>query len=489
MATNYFEMMRDVVGSYGDGLDLARARQRADADDAWKAQERTRQQSLWDRADKQYNDVETARTSLDALRGGVYDGSKGLNIPTVDAPDGPARMPADLPQPTSPATGLAPSRRSATPLEMNAAHASLASANRDFATLAGLDEKRVGLQWDADYAGHLKAYKGTPEQVDQVIKHVNTSSKSLTFSDPDGKGNRSVMIVGRDGKGVLSSMTEQDQQQIYAASMMLDQNPMKALQIMAGVNKDVAAAVAADNGLLEKVADLQIKGRDSDTRRFAAESLDRYHQGSLGLSRERNAQAALSEKMGAAKYFQGEDGQTYASIPTMSKTGGLQFQTVRVNPDGVKMADLKAKAPAELQKLPEDGTRVKDAKGNVYTYNEGEPIISGGIPKAGRTKFMSSIGLPPQAESYLEWMPGGRYVRIPGDSDSLYDVAEPRDAILVKAAVARWTDANAAETERRARGGITRNSYGTNTEAVMRGNAAELARHRRQLGMPLTPNQ
>ena len=112
-----------------------------------------------------------------------------------------------------------------------------------------------------------------------------------------------------------------------------------------------------------------------------------------------------------------------------------------------------AQPPADFVKLPEDGTLVRDRNGNVYTYTGGEPVLRGGVPSTELPKKLREWGFPPQAESLVQPMPGGRHVMVPADSETVYDLSDPTDRKMAREAVNRVTQASAAAGELQARGG------------------------------------
>ena len=254
MATNYFEMMRDVVGSYGDGLDLARSRARFDAEEARKATQFSQEQEQYQRKLGMQRDTDAAFGTYQALQGGVYDGSKadfGASAPDADLGPAPQLAPVSAPG------GLAVPKRAVTRGELFDARKNIAVASRDYAGLGKLEDEGRAIAWDETFAKHYKAYTASPEQIDAAASHINTNSKTITLHEPDKQGFRQMSIVAPDGKATLLKLGKHDQAQLWAASQMIDQDPTRALGIMAGIDKNLAAAVAAENGIVDKVGQHQ----------------------------------------------------------------------------------------------------------------------------------------------------------------------------------------------------------------------------------------
>ena len=493
MATDYFTMMRDVVGGYGEGLDLKRARDKSDAEQARRDEEWAFRKAEMQDTQNVRNATNEAAGRLGALHKGVYDGSQSDFSATTPAADaGPVR-----PEQMAPVTGLrpqsgdttlappaAPPRRDATRGELLDARTGLALASRDFRTLDGLESERRNIKWDDDFSKHLKAFNSGAAPIDDVVGYINGTSKTITAAK-DGNGFMRLSVVTPDNKAQFLKLNKADQAQMFAASQMMDQDPTRALAIIKGINKDLAAAVAAENGVTTKVA-------ESDTD--AA-----YKGGMLGESKARTGlaqQRASMDRMGSAQYFTGEDGNTYAAIPQMGK-GGLTFQTVQVNPEGVKMAKAGAggKPAPEMAKLPDDGTKVRDRKGNVFTYQGGEPIAQGGVPPTERSKALVRMGLPPVAEAMVTWAPGGRYVTVGGDDNVMYDVQS--DGALIKQVLEERLNANLSAQEGERKAGVQSRQFSEDPSAFvprrtepMDGNTASainarrLAAERRAMGLP-----
>ena len=176
-----------------------------------------------------------------------------------------------------------------------------------------------------------------------------------------------------------------------------------------------------------------------------------FRDSELGIKRtEANNRAAYYNAAGRNRMeFVDANGETVvldmSRVPVDPKTGQYQI------PPGLRPKN--AKPPNEFEVLPEDGARVRDRNGNVYTYFNGERVLQGGVPSTELPKKLREWGFPPQAESLVQPMPGGRHVMVPGDSETVYDLANPDDRKMALAAVNRATQANAAARELQARGG------------------------------------
>jgi len=129
-------------------------------------------------------------------------------------------------------------------------------------------------------AAKVKEYKGTDEQIGATAQWLNETSKRITMGDPDKNGLVRVSVVGPDRRAEFLKLSRADQARLYAAGHLLERNPEQALQMMAGINKTLAEAVAAENNLTSLLAgntnDVASKGqsmtlaRNADSRAGAA---------------------------------------------------------------------------------------------------------------------------------------------------------------------------------------------------------------------------
>lgn len=138
---------------------------------------------------------------------------------------------------------------------------------------------------------------------------------------------------------------------------------------------------------------------------------------------------AAAEKMGSAQYFQGEDGNTYASVPVMGKQG-LKFETVKVNPDDIKMKKAGTTGDGKPVKIEEEGTKmsiggktvIADGNGNwIPADGNGRPQ---GILPSERTKVLKEAGVPDNLVGQLPWNKTGTGILFNGKE---YNPKDPKD--------------------------------------------------------------
>lgn len=179
--------------------------------------------------------------------------------------------------------------------------------------------------------------------------------------------------------------------------------------------------------LAKNITDRQKSEELIKIEREKAQTTKNYYESKTGLDR-----------MGAATYFTGNDGNTYASIPTMGK-GGLTTETIKINPDNIKFqrpgtegkgADMKpGKVADEGEKATIAGQlRIADGLGNwVPAGPNGKPL---GVLPSERAKFLEKADLPTNLIPQIPWNTNGTEVMFGGKA---YDVRNPADMKELKA--------------------------------------------------------
>jgi hypothetical protein len=265
----------------------------------------------------------------------------------------------------------------------------------------------------------LQEYKGTPEQVASTQVYLNQNSRSVTMGAPDKDGFVQLSVVKPDGDAAFARLTKQDQAKLYAAAGLMEVNPQRAFDMMAAVNKELAVAIAAENGLN---VDMTKAGNDVAAKKNTLTN----QRTELGIKRDSAAATAQyykergnTERMGAAQYFTGEDGNTYASVPRMGKNG-LTFETVRVNPEGVKMSKVGSGADMKPADVKEEGTKVTIGGKLQYADGLGGYVPAGpngqpaGVLPSERQAALKKAGVPDNVIDRVEWNSSGTAVAING---------------------------------------------------------------------------
>lgn len=348
----------------------------------------------------------------------------------------------------------------------------------------------------------------TGAEASQARAFINDRSGRLS-SKVDPKTGMTTFVVTKGDSFDTISVSPADLAKLAVGTKRLMRGDVGGLDVIASVNKDLAAAAVQDFRLQLDAGKTNndavgTAGRlDLGNRELAANTA--YRNASLGIQ---NARLGM-DRMGSAQYFQGADGNTYAAVPTMGKNG-LQFETVRVNPDGVGLvmptrgAGGAGGRPVEDKKVNEPGTLMKRADGSTYRVGpNGEERDLKAIEPELRPQLYKKLDLPSYADEKLVWGQDGRYAAYGADAQGrpvLFDMSNKDDLAALKrrmeadasGAVAahelqmREAAGERAREESRARErAIGQNNIDPSRvpEMAMRQNAAELARLREQRGL------
>lgn len=248
------------MGSFADGMRMGQGAYQQMLDNQLRAEQdkRAAETHALDLRRNQglAEDESRVRTAIGALSDAS---SRGLRVPdsydTINKADGSAWTAPDgtgmwAPQENAPS----PAYRPATDRDLNRLGMAVAGAKGDAAGQEALRKAGHEIAWTEGFGSHLKGYTGTDEQIGEAAKNINRNSQSLSMGAADKNGFRSVSVVAADGNAHFLKLSKQEQAQLYAAEKMLATHPEKALAIMGGINKELAAAVAAENGLVDKLA-------------------------------------------------------------------------------------------------------------------------------------------------------------------------------------------------------------------------------------------
>ena len=236
--------------------------------------------------------------------------------------------------------------------------------------------------------------------------------------------------------------------------------------------------------LARNIADRQKTEAMLKIERDKAETTKKYYESKTGLDR-----------MGAASYFTGSDGNTYASIPTMGKNG-LTTETIKINPDDVKFqrpgTEGKGAKDDKPIKVPEEGDKVTiggklkiaDGMGNwIPADGNGRPV---GIMPSERADFLKKANVPTNAIGELEWNINGTEVRL---GSKAYDVKNPADIKELKSDYKRL-GANTITVEEEQKNfprprstGIIYDPYGASQRPRMGATQAEIDEFNARLGL------
>lgn len=250
MATDYFQMMRDTVGSYGEGVDVGRKRQYEDERRAREKATFDQQQLQWNRENQRAGEEDRAFADMRVLQAG------GTPVDPAAMNDGPPVQAMGLQVPRQPSR-----------LETNAAMQRIAAARRDINAMSTLGKEGDTLQED-DLMAKAMA-KVNKDGIDpEAARWLNNNHGKVTLLPADKNGIVGFTVVNADGDATLGKLSRADQAKLAGAQAIYALNPTRAWQLVGEVNKDLAAALATDN---KTTLDA---GKGNNDGRFHSGSLD-----------------------------------------------------------------------------------------------------------------------------------------------------------------------------------------------------------------------
>ena len=266
----------------GEGLvNRYRAGVRADEEAALRKTEAARaeeqfgwQRTAQERLQKQNTELDGINQQLRGLPQG-YNANTGQQAPDTSGADPTAWSSPEQRQNYGMQIAKPPTGATATELMRQAA-----LVKGDYNASIALEDRSKSQKWDEAFSGALKEYTGAPEQIGPTARYLNQSQGPLMMGPPDKNGIVRVAIRQPDGEATFAKLSRAEQQQIFAATKLMGQDPQRALSVIAGVNKDLARAVAEESkltldvGKANNTATVQGAGIDNDNAR-------------LGLDKER----------------------------------------------------------------------------------------------------------------------------------------------------------------------------------------------------------
>lgn len=133
-----------------------------------------------------------------------------------------------------------PEFRKATDRELLGGMRGLAAAKGDAQGMLALRDREKVMDEDEILA------KAEPD--DKTISLINNDHRRITVGDADKRGFRPLSYTTLDGKGAFVMLNKADQKLLAGAQALMETNPTRAMQIIAGVNKGLAETLARDAG-------------------------------------------------------------------------------------------------------------------------------------------------------------------------------------------------------------------------------------------------
>ena len=300
-----------------------------------------------------------------------------------------AADPAAAPSPT---VGL----RKATNLDRIRGLEGIALARKDVSSMANLGAQRQLVEEDAFIADAMKSYTGTEDQIGGTASYINANSKRVTMGAPGKNGFVPLSVVGTDGRAEFLNLSKQDQAKLYAAGQLLERNPTRALEIMSSVNKELASAIAQENGLVGKLAtnanDVAYKGGQLAVAQQNADTNEAYRRQMADAASARAAGSAggkgvdviwsKAEEVAKAGHYGGNVERAYSALKRGQDRGGVQEEATKLEielrksgqPDDVVKKQVGAflqgrgVAPPEMVAALRSGVNPKTGK--AFTESE-----------------------------------------------------------------------------------------------------------------------
>lgn len=466
MATNYFEMMRDTVGAYGEGVDVGRRRRREDEQAAREQARFEQQQRDWEAANAQRQELNAAIGGLRAAHEGqLQSQGTGLSDPSARMLHAQGYGDASGQQAVRDAAGdfareerrmgLRPTMdptaeirtRPSTEAEISQAAQRVALAQRDMGAWSRLEgDRRQSMLKDARRQEFQRINKlPDNELADLFSDSVNANPNVPAMVDFDPKSRKYVIVSKIPGIPTQSLSRAEMVQAVmgaweagngdYTAGVQAMIQAAQGARQLENSNFERSRGLASDN------ANLFVQNRrlDNDDART------RMARESLGIQRDR----AQMERAGQVQYMQDREGNFHAVYPVAGR-GGVEFRQTPL-PAGLRPPP-KAGADRGPREVPAADTIMQEPDGRVWKAGgRGERLHVDAPPIAKRGAILEQAGFGKAAIEQLEWTPDGRYIAWGGMA---YDVNDPRDMAQLRGEVQQYEADSIMAREVQSRGGF-----------------------------------
>lgn len=427
----------------------------------WRSEDRAREAAKRAELDDAFAEINNPMHQ--AYKLGGTGGQTGLKLPAQNAP---AQVGLRAPVVTDGEVGLgsAPApeagmRAQAAPVDTMKPGMRYANSEVDTERLlgkvAGLKQDVAGIRTSRENIKALEENEliGKAEFKDDDVRWLNKNHPRLTAKpmlDSKGKPNGyRITDVSHDGEATDFNISPADAKKLAGALAIMERNPTRALTIIDGIDKNLAAIVAAENGLIDKSV------TSGNAAQHYANS-DANAAATLGLrakalaTDEKRASAANWALVGASEdnkgllQFNRETGQTRVMpLPAGTDATGL-FARLTGNRSGATRPD---------QEIKPEGTLMRRADGSVYKVGPtGEEFDPRAPNPMERDRLITGAGLPAGASERIVWGADGRTVLF---DNMVYDATDPRDMAELKKNMSISASNEIAAAEMQKRGGYT----------------------------------
>lgn len=246
-------------------------------------------------------------------------------------------------------------------LERQQTFTRIAGINRDVKGLQESLAQEGVVKYDMSFKSHLKDFNDNPNLLEELAPQANTS-KFVTVGKRDKNGMLELSVVDSDGRGHFGRYSKPQQAMMYAALKTMDMNPQKSMEIISGIDKTLAEAIAAENNLVINVTDKNnlraFQGGQLDNQRITANAAATQARAAVMRAQsagatERAQREALANQVSNVQYgwARGQDGNPVPVMQGMrfnKKTGVAEPVTISLNQGFVPMSALD---PAKIDEL------------------------------------------------------------------------------------------------------------------------------------------
>ncbi len=254
----------------------------------------------------------------------------------------------------------------------------IAIARRDAGSLERIGAARQSAEEDDFFGQAMKGYTGAEDQIGATAMHINSTSKSITMGAPDKNGVVQLAVVTPDRRAQFLTLSRDQQARLYAAGQLMERNPARALREISDVNKPLAEALAAEGGLVTKVAgsnnQAAFNTRDDERADRQQAEAARHNRATEVLS------AARASEKGATKY-------DFDPIKVQRAFG-------ETSTDPLTGKDTVKRNPAEERKFHEfmaDNPNIRDVDEGLVRYNRARVQRDRETSDAVRTKVSGAM--------------------------------------------------------------------------------------------------
>jgi len=346
----------------------------------------------------------------------------------------------------------------------------LATGNdRDFDTIQAAERQRVEAQQDSEFALDVVKNPTGPAAM-KARTFINAQTNSFTIDPPNKEGISTIRIIKGDRTQPID-ISPADMSKIAIGVRRLERGDVGGLDVIAGVNKELAAAVREEMRTSMDVlktnndANYKTAGLRNDTARLG------ISQQQLRLQQQRYANSDAATNA-AADYQRRVDGvlEGYQAAMALGPQGQAAAARYAQEYDQLRAAAPKGlRVPPSIRAL-NDAQRSPQTEKATEVPEQGKIMVRGGkrfmtdglggeveldargrllgvMPDERDTFVTKTLGLPPAMANTLEFSKDGRYILAPNGAE--YDTQDKNDMASIKDDILAFTAQDPMEYERR----------------------------------------